>query len=151
MKNQISSFCATHAAEGVCRLGSASRRVSETNRAQLIGLLPAPTPSVPQESAFSPELYFDVLVEVLTYLDKGLGLAGCPVAGMDKHEGGIFDSQAPVRDGTAQHSRRENVCIMQNKQQVCLLAQSPTVHRRCRASQQLASAVSGGRYLIHAS
>lgn len=67
---------------------------------RFIGSLPASTLSVPQESTFGPELYFDMLVEVLTYLDKGLGLAGCPVAGMDKHEGGIFDTQAPVRDDT---------------------------------------------------
>lgn len=57
--------------------------------------------SVPQESAFGPELYFDVLGEVLTYLDKGLNLAGCPAAGMDKHGGGVFDIQAPVSEGTA--------------------------------------------------
>lgn len=57
--------------------------------------------SVPQESAFGPELYFYVLEEVLTYLDKGLNLAGCPAAGMDKHEGGMFDIQAPVSEGTA--------------------------------------------------
>lgn len=63
-------------------------------------ITPASTLSVPQESTFGPELYFDMLVEVLTYLDKGLGLAGCPVAGMDKHEGGIFDTQAPMRDDT---------------------------------------------------
>lgn len=48
-------------------------------------------------SGICPELYFCVLVEVLTYLDKGLNLAGCPVAGMDKHEGGMFDIQRPDR------------------------------------------------------
>lgn len=37
-----------------------------------------------------------MLVEVLTYLDKGLGLTGCPVAGMDKHEGGMFEILGPV-------------------------------------------------------
>lgn len=36
-----------------------------------------------------------MLVEVLTYLDKGLSLTGCPVAGMDKHEGGMFEILGP--------------------------------------------------------
>lgn len=57
--------------------------------------------SASQESAFGPELYFYVLGEVLTYLDKGLNFAGCPAAGMDKHEGGMFDIQGPVSEGTA--------------------------------------------------
>lgn len=82
-------------------------RLRDKLSARLIGLLPALTLSVPRESAFGPELYFDMLVEVLTYLDKGLVLAGCPVAGMDKHEGGIFDIQAPVREEMTHRSRRE--------------------------------------------
>lgn len=91
-----------------------TQRLRDKLCARLIGLVPALTLSVPQESAVSPELYFDVLVEVLTYLDKGLSLGGCPVAGMDKHEGGIFGIQAPVSEGTTQHSRREN------KTQTCI-------------------------------
>lgn len=31
-----------------------------------------------------------MLAEVLMYLNKGLSLTGCPVAGMDKHRGGVF-------------------------------------------------------------
>lgn len=52
--------------------------------------------SVSQESAFVPELYFYMLVEVLTYLDKGLGLTGCPADGMDKHSGGMFEIRGPL-------------------------------------------------------
>lgn len=37
-----------------------------------------------------------MLVEVLTYLDKGLSLTGCPIDGMDKHEGGMFEILGPV-------------------------------------------------------
>lgn len=37
-----------------------------------------------------------MLVEVLTYLDKGLRLTGCPVDGMDKHRGGMFEIPGSV-------------------------------------------------------
>ena len=37
------------------------------------------------------ELYFYVLVEVLTCLYKGLGLTGCPIDGMDKHRRGMLE------------------------------------------------------------
>lgn len=37
-----------------------------------------------------------MLVEVLTYLGKGLSLTGCPVDGMDKHRGGMFEMLGPV-------------------------------------------------------
>lgn len=53
-----------------------------------------------QESAFVPELYFYMLAEALTYLDKGLGLSGCPVDGMDKHQGGMFEILGPVSKET---------------------------------------------------
>lgn len=47
--------------------------------------------SVAQEFAFGHELYFYMSVEVLTYLNKGLGPTGCPVDGMAKHRGGMFE------------------------------------------------------------
>lgn len=53
-------------------------------------------PCLSQESAFVPELYFYMLVEVLTYLSKGLSLTGCPVDGMAKHKGGMFVILGPV-------------------------------------------------------
>lgn len=37
-----------------------------------------------------------MLAEVLTYLNKGLSLTGCPVAGMDKHQGGMFEILGPM-------------------------------------------------------
>lgn len=37
-----------------------------------------------------------MLVEVLTYLDWGLRLTGCPVDGMDKHKGGMFEIPGSV-------------------------------------------------------
>lgn len=52
--------------------------------------------AVSQESAFGHELYFYMLAEVLTYLDKGLSLTGRPVDGMDKHGGGMFERLGPV-------------------------------------------------------
>lgn len=37
-----------------------------------------------------------MLVVVLTYLDKGLSLTGCPIDGMGKHEGGMFEILGPI-------------------------------------------------------
>lgn len=51
--------------------------------------------SVSQESAFGPELYVYMLVEVLTYLNKGLSLTGCPVNGMVKQKRSMFEILGP--------------------------------------------------------
>ena len=48
-----------------------------------------------------------MLVEVLTYLDKGLSLTGCPVDGMDKHRGGMFEILGPVSKETATRQYRK--------------------------------------------
>lgn len=37
-----------------------------------------------------------MLAEVLTYLNKGLSLTGCPVTGMGKHQGGMFEILGPM-------------------------------------------------------
>lgn len=59
---------------------------------------------------FGPELYFYMLVEVLTYLDKGLCPTGCPVDGMDKHRGGMFEILGTVsKEMAADNTLKLNV------------------------------------------
>lgn len=57
-----------------------------------------------------------MLAEVLTYLNKGLSPTGCPVAGMDKHEEGMFEILGPVS--------KEMAADKKNKKKNALLSSS---------------------------